>query len=282
MLLVGPRCFRALLAVFLLLLPSFVGAEDFAAQMAQTERRHTLFGIPSGTGPHTRILIRDIYMMASNGKTKMADWVAYQLDASTVTGEGKTSRKWAADPWLSADETLEPADYDGANQALQVDRGHQAPLANFRGTPNWADTNYLSNITPQKSLLNQQAWRLLEEDEREYVVRHGGSIFVMTGPLYEREMPKLPKADEEHVVPSGYWRIIAVPAPTESPAPIRVAAFIFDQDTPGRKPAATDAVSVDDVERRAQLDFFWTLPDAIEEQLESGVDGGLVSELIGQ
>lgn len=64
--------------------------------------------------------------------------------------------------------------------------------------------------------------------------------------------------------------------------PIRVAAFIFDQDTPGRKPAATDAVSVDEVERRAQLDFFWTLPDAIEEQLESGVDGGLVSELVGQ
>lgn len=269
-------------ALLLLLIPAQAPANDFASQMTATERRHTIFGVPSGTGPHTRILIRDIYMMASNGDTKMADWVAYQLDAATVTGEAKTSRKWKADPWLPAEETLEPPDYDGANEALQVDRGHQAPLANFRGTPNWADTNYLSNITPQKSLLNQQAWRLLEEDEREYVVRHGGAIFVMTGPLYEREMPKLPKADEEHTVPSGYWRIIAVPMPEGSPTPIRVAAFIFDQDTPGRKPAESDAVSVDDVERRAKLDFFWTLPDDIEAQIEGGMDRQLIGELLGK
>lgn len=251
-------------------------AQDFSDQLTPTMPRHVIFGIPAGTGPQTRILVRDIYMLAANGKTKMADWVGYQLTPAMVAGAATTSRSWKADPWLPAEETLEPPDYDGANEALQVDRGHQAPLANFRGTPSWADTNYLSNITPQKSLLNQQAWRLLEEDEREYVVRNGGTIFVMTGPFYEREMPKLPKADEEHAVPSGYWRILAIPTSEGSPTPIRVAAFVFDQETPGRRPSVSDAVTVREVERRTGLDFFWTLPDAIEDRLEENLDEALV------
>lgn len=280
-----PRNFRMnrwLLAAVFLFSAATVQAQDFADQMTTTTPRHVIFGIPSGTGPQTRILLRDIYMLASNADTKMADWVGYQLDPAMVAGTAKTARQWKADPWLPANETLEPDDYDGANAALQVDRGHQAPLANFRGTPHWADTNVMSNITPQKSLLNQQAWRLLEEAERDYVVKTGRRVFVLTGPLYEREMPKLPGADEEHTIPSGYWRIIAVPAPQGSAAPIRVAAFIFDQETPGRKPAASDAVSVRDVEQRAKLDFFWTLPDDVEARVEGTVDGALVQELLGK
>lgn len=57
----------------------------------------------------------------------------------------------AADPALAPDETLDEDDYDGASAALHVDRGHQAPLAAFSGTPFWGDTNVLSNITPQAS-----------------------------------------------------------------------------------------------------------------------------------
>lgn len=188
-------------------------------------------------------------MLASNADTKMVDWVGYQLPPAMVTGTAKTARQWKADPWLPANETLEPDDYDGANAALQVDRGHQAPMANFRDTPHWADTNVMSNITPQKSLLNQQSWRLPEEAERDYVVQTGKHVFVLTAPLYEREMPKLSGTDEEHTIPSGYWRIIAVP--------IRVTAFIFDQETPGRRPAAGDAAPVRDMEQRAGPDFFW-------------------------
>ena len=54
------------------------------------------------------------------------------------------------------------------------------------------------------------------------------TVYVMTGPLYERQMPALPGADETHRVPSGYWKIVAI----QNGNGIRAAAFIFDQNTP--------------------------------------------------
>ena len=253
---------------------------NIAEQLTPTIPRHCLFGIPSGTGEATRILTRDIYTLASNGRTKIADWVAYRLDASMLDSTGNARRNWMADPWLPDDETLEPDDYTGANHALQVDRGHQAPLANFKGTTSWAHTNYLSNITPQHAALNQQAWRLLEDAERRLAQKSGQSLAILTGPLFERVMPQLPNADEPHTIPSGYWKIIALPQAPASGKPIRVVAFILDQDTPRRGLKPSDAVTVDEVERRTGLDFFWTLPDTIENAIEQSIDQQLVNELL--
>jgi endonuclease G len=95
------------------------------------------------------------------------------------------------DHWLAPDETLEPEDYDGANAALRVDRGHQAPLAAFSGTPFWAETNILSNITPQASALNEASWQQLEARETRLAREANTGVYVLTGPLFERLMPVL-------------------------------------------------------------------------------------------
>lgn len=84
--------------------------------------------------------------------------MAYRLDEETVFGDAQTTRNYRADPWLADEETLERTDYTGAHAELGTDRGHQAPLASFKGTDCWADTNYFSNLTPQNSRLNRGLW----------------------------------------------------------------------------------------------------------------------------
>jgi len=74
----------------------------------------------------------------------------------------------------------------------------------------------------------------------------------MTGPLYESPMPPLPQADEDHVVPSGYWKIIA----DWDGGDVSVAAFIMTQDVDRGADMGTFSVSVADVEERAGLTFF--------------------------
>lgn len=118
-------------------------------------------------------------------------------------GDVKTTKNWQADPWLDDNETLEEGDYKDANKILKTDRGHQAPLASFKGTKYWSETNYLSNITPQKANLNQGAWKKLEDKVRDFVEKDY-VVNVITGPLYECDFGTLPKADEPHKVPSGY------------------------------------------------------------------------------
>jgi endonuclease G len=125
---------------------------------------HCLYGCPEG-GPDTNdLVIREIYILNSNDKTKFADWVAYRITSDTI---GRTKqRQWLKDPLLADNETLSPSDYDGANEKLSVDRGHQATLTSFTGTQYWKDTNILSNITPQKAELNQGPWERLERATR--------------------------------------------------------------------------------------------------------------------
>jgi endonuclease G len=122
-------------------------ASDNGQDLREIHCKHFILGIPLGTPGSNDLIFRDIYAMSTNDSTKFADWVAYRLDPETVVGEVTTKRLWKADPWLAEEETLEPEDNKGAHKALETDRGHQAPLASFKGT-NWQETNYLSNIYP--------------------------------------------------------------------------------------------------------------------------------------
>jgi endonuclease G len=250
----------------LLILFIFAFSGTLNADHTEIHCKHFAYGIPLGTSASNDLIIRDIYVLSSNDHTKFADWVAYRLDPATVVGDAQTKRKWKADPYLAEPETLEPSDYDGAHAALKTDRGHQAPLASFKGTPYWYQTNYLSNITPQKSDLNQGPWKVLEEKVR-VIVKAGNTVWVMTGPLYEKAMPTMPGSDEPHFVPSGYWKIVVFPKDNI----IHTAAFIFDQDTSRSAKVIDHIVSIDEVELMSGLNFLWQLPDNREGQIESRI-----------
>ena len=213
-----------------------------------------IYGCPFGSPATNDLIIRDIYILSSNDDTKFADWTAYRVTANTI---GSTDvRVWRSDPDLAPDETLEPEDYEGANSALKTDRGHQVPLASFTGTDHAAETNFLSNITPQKSALNQGPWERLESAERSLAMREGSPVvYVMTGPVYLRDMPPLPKADEPHKVPSGYWKIVSI----EGGNGLKVAGFFFDQETPRKDLYCDHTTTVGEIEAMTGLRFFHEL-----------------------
>lgn len=247
----------------------FLATSICVAQRPEIHCEHFFYGYPFGTPASNDLIIRDIYALSNNDDTKFADWVAYRLTMHEVDGDLTVERKWKPDPWLDPSETLEPRpdDYRGANSALRTDRGHQVPLAAFKGSRHAAHTNYLSNITPQKSNLNQGSWMRLEGKVRD-VVRDVGEVYVMTGPLYERDMPSLPNADETHSVPSGYWKIIC----TEQGNFINAAAFIYDQETPRNDPILDHQTTIDEIEQRSGLDFLWLLDDGQENAIESSMN----------
>ena len=233
--------------------------------------KHWIHGYPYGTPVTNDLIIRDVYALSNNDDTKFADWVAYRLNPDIISGPSK-SRNWAPDPWLDPSETLEPypdhGDYKDAHSKINTDRGHQAPLASFDGSPSWFETNYFSNITPQKSNLNQGPWKKLEMQIRD-MVEELSYLIVYTGPLYERDMPPLPNADETHKVPSGYWKIVLY---TNEDDYIEPLAFIFDQDTPRGDKIGTHLTTIDEIEKRSGLDFLWELADYKENAIEKNLN----------
>ena len=269
---------------------------QFAFSQPAVVCKHWLYGIPTGTGGGNTLIVRDIYALSNDPHTKFASWIAYRVEKENI---GKSEgRKWAPDPWLDPAETLEPEDYDGAPQKLKIDRGHQAPLASFSGTKDAHETNYLSNITPQSSELNQGAWVKIENAERK-LSKSDGAVYVLTGPVYARQMQGLPKADEPHTVPSGYWKIIyddtLIATTLERDRiedseffykahlvslPRFVVAFIFDQSTSRNESPLNHVVSVDSVEKISGLDFFSDLPDETENAIEAQTSKSFAERLL--
>ncbi|MET1254348.1 DNA/RNA non-specific endonuclease [Aliikangiella maris] len=229
-----------------------------------------VYGCPSGKSG--QIINRPIYTLQNNATTKFADWTAYQVTQVTIDGPSR-SRTWRSDPSISASKTLEPADYNDAHAGINTDRGHQVPLASFSNTAYWSQTNYLSNITPQSSNLNQGAWVDLEVAVRD-LARTGQDVYVVTGPLYEWYFNELPRADEYHRIPSGYFKVVI----TVNNGWVEASAFIMEQNLSRYANFCSREVTVDEVEQRAELNIMPSLPGYKESAVE-GRTGGLTSSL---
>ena len=181
---------------------------------------------PEGVGEDDQIVNHNIIILANNPDTKFADWVAYRVEKSLIDGP-KRKRNWKQDPSINSSETLPPSAYKGVHAIFHTDRGHQAPLGSFKGASNYYVVNYLSNITPQKSDLNKGAWARLESAIRNYVKKKT-SVFVVTGPYYERgKQPEhsFPNYPGTLMIPIGYFKVVSINRPNG----IYATAFVFPQ-----------------------------------------------------
>ncbi|ACB00917.1 DNA/RNA non-specific endonuclease (plasmid) [Picosynechococcus sp. PCC 7002] len=206
---------------------------------------HLPNGLPTGTPATNDLVVRDIYCLSSNDRSKFADWVAFRLDRATITGSSDQDREWEADPKIHRDETLEPEDFRGAYKWGNYDRGHLAPLASFRGK-NWQQVNYLSNITPQKAALNRGTWKELEDYERDLVQEYG-EVYVIVGTAYDNQPLSLINADEPNDIPDYFWRIIQYGNTTE--------AYLLPQETPSSTDFRQGKTTVQEIERWTGLNF---------------------------
>ena len=227
------------------------------AQALEIHSDHWIYGMPEASDQNDLIFRHD-YVLSNNPDTKFADWVAYKLTPRLVWGGPDLDRNWRADPYLAEDETLEPKpktkdDYKKAHdEPLEFDRGHMAPLASFKGSVYAREVNYYSNITPQAAALNRGPWLGVEDQVRKYVCS-GRNVWVITGTLYEKAMDPLPKADEPHTVPSGFWKIVATKKD--------VVGFIMEQTEARNTDPKTLAKSVAEIETRSGLNLMPDLSD---------------------
>ncbi|WP_086932734.1 DNA/RNA non-specific endonuclease [Agarilytica rhodophyticola] len=231
------------------------------------------YGCPTGAPNSNQEIERNIYTLSNNRTTKFADWVAYRVTPVTIDGPSR-SRNFRSDPAIASRFTLETSDYRDAHALLGTDRGHQVPLASFSNTPYWNDTNFLSNITPQSSELNQGPWVRLETAVRNHA-RAGNEVYVITGPLYEFFFASLPNADERHTVPSGFFKVVAT---ISTSGFVRASAFIMEQDSDRRDNFCTKETTIDEIERRTGLNIFPNFSFGKERAVESRL-GGIGSAL---
>ncbi len=219
-------------------------------------------------GPDDEIVVSHTgYTLSYDEEYEVPYWVAYSLtreEVSTQVAERNDNfREDKSIPTGSA--TLN--DYKKSG----YDRGHMAPAADFRWSEDALnDTFYLSNMCPQLHSFNAGIWSDLESAVRS-IAYDEGEIYVVTGPVLT-DGPYNTIGENKVAVPKYFYKVILDYTEPE----IKAIGFILPHEK-SSEPLAYYAVTVDEVEKVTNIDFFPLLPDDIESIIESTVDPSLWS-----
>lgn len=197
------------------------------------------------------------FTVSFNKNNHTPNWVAWELLSSETDGANNRSNSFWQDPDL--DGCPDTSDYKRSG----YDRGHMCPAADQK----WSSTAMndcftFGNMVPQDHALNSGAWQTLESKERQWA-RRDSAILIVAGPIYE-------ESDQERIgktgvrVPSAFFKVFAAPY-ADKP---RGIAFVYPNMTsPGNM--ENYVMTIRDVEKITGYDFFYNLPDDIENEIET-------------
>ena len=195
--------------------------------------------------------------LSFNAKCHIPNWVSWELTSEETTGEVSRTNTFYNDPEIDGCPDTSDYSYSG------YDRGHMAPAGDMKWSKQaMDDTFFLSNICPQAKQLNTGSWKNLEEKCRTWA-QIDGKIYIVCGPIID-EKPMELIGDSKVWVPSRFFKVIIAPYST----PARGIGFIMSN---GKVEGGMQvcAVTIDEVERITGHDFFSSLPDELENDLES-------------
>lgn len=198
--------------------------------------------------------------LSFNPQYHIPNWVSWELTSDETSGEVSRTNKFSADPEIP--ESAETWDYNYSG----YDRGHMAPAGDMRWNREAMEQTFLmTNICPQVKSLNAGSWKNLEEKCRQWA-QADSAIYIVCGPVIDGK-PIEYIGDTRVYVPRQFFKVIISPYAN----PARGIGFIMPN---GKVPGGmqTCAVPIDSVESLTGHDFFASLPDDIEADVESQCD----------
>ncbi|MDO9048843.1 MAG: DNA/RNA non-specific endonuclease [Methylobacter sp.] len=214
-----------------------------------------------------RILRNDGFILGYSDLRGNPLWVEYALtDRAANTPSIKRPNRFETD-WRSINRVSHES-----YQKSGYDRGHMAPnyaMSHLYGREGQADSFLMTNITPQKSKLNQQLWQRLEEAEVKHFAKIFGKVWVITGPVFSGTVERL-TSDLTVEIPDAFYKIYMAEATPNKP-PIALA-FLIPQTVNGKEPLAQFVINIDSIEAQTGIDFFVELDDRIEAHVEATIE----------
>lgn len=198
------------------------------------------------------------YTVSYNEQWLISNWVAWELTPSKANGTGtRPQRGFEPDPMVRGKSSDH---YDYSNSGYS--RGHMAPAADMKWSEQAMNESfYLTNICPQSAALNTSMWNRVEEKSRA-LARQGATLYICCGPIVEGSYKTIGK--NKVAVPSSYFKVIL----KKKGDTWSGIGFIFPNSE--CKGGMFDyAKSIDEVEKITGIDFFYNLPDNIENQVEA-------------
>lgn len=206
------------------------------------------------------IIKRTAYTTCYDVKNKIPKWVAWHLTADHVDGTQRRLSNFIVDESVPTPRA-ELVDYKGSN----YDRGHMCPAGDNKwGFEPMRESFLLTNICPQDRNLNSGDWNELEISCRNWA-REFGDIYIVAGPILYRGEHKTIGVNQV-TVPEAFFKVVLC-----LKGKPKAIGFIY-KNIPSNQPKSHYVNTVDQIERITGLDFFPSLPDEIEKEVESNAN----------
>ena len=206
------------------------------------------------------ILKMNAYTTSYDKVNKIPKWVAWHLISDHTNGDQRRLSNFIVDDEVPAPRA-ELVDYKGSG----YDRGHMCPAGDNKwGFEPMKESFFLTNICPQDHNLNCGDWNELEITCRNWANKYG-DIYIVAGPiLYKGKHETI--GPNKVTVPEGFFKVVLCMNGTP-----KAIGFIY-KNHPCNNPQSSYVNSIDQVERITGFDFFYNLPDDIEEKVEANAN----------
>lgn len=261
------KLYRSLLILGLLIACAYLGARLEGKEQDETSvRTHESGSFGNLMAVRTNPSVKEIAKsykgmdLSFNPQYHIPNWVSWELTADETDGDVTRTNKFSSDPDIESSAETWDYSYSG------YDRGHMAPAGDMRWDKEaMQQTFYMTNICPQAKTLNAGTWKNLEEKCRQWA-QIDSAIYIVCGPVIDGK-PIEYIGDTRVYVPREFFKVIISPYAN----PARGIGFIMPNgNVPGGMQAC--AVPIDSVEALTGHDFFVSLPDEIENEVESQCD----------
>jgi DNA/RNA endonuclease G (NUC1) len=212
------------------------------------------------------------YSMLYDADVKISYWVAYPLCGTYKQKVTSRTDKWAYDPYIAGPKQ---ANIKKAYSGGSYDRGHQIPSGDRVCSVEMnQQTFYYTNMTPQNSTFNQQAWGNLEGWVRDMAPNNNSdTLYVVTGAILRKvggnETIRYAKDNNgaDCPVPNYYYKALLL---REGGAYKKAIGFWYDnQPLTGKQPTRAYAKSVREIEALTGFNFFANLSQADQDRVEA-------------
>ena len=228
---------------------------DYTKEVKGTNSNSSFNYLPKKA--NNQIVEHAYYTLSYNEEHEQPDWVAYELKLEHIAYNDLKRPYFEEDPLVKTNS----ASWKNYKKS-GYDKGHLCPAADRRFNKKAHDETFLtSNISPQKHKFNAGVWNDLEKKIR-YWLKKDKRLYVVTGPVFGDSNKTI--GTEQVTVPTHFFKII-LKYGNGSP---KMLGFLIPHNTSSRK-LKQFIVPVDKIEKLVKHDFFFELPDSVENDLES-------------
>lgn len=228
-----------------------------------------------------QFLKRLAYIASYNRETRDPNWVAWKLTREHIDGPypregepyydedgcaygiGNVSPQTCKNGYFVDLEAEEPRQQlTDWTRDYNMSHGHMCPAGDNKWDRSAINQSFLlTNMCPQDEKLNGGGWQRLEEKCRSWANRFG-EIYIVAGPIFHDSITRT-LGEGRIAVPDAFFKVVLCLIGTP-----KAIGFVYKNDSSSQS-IKNCACSIDDVEKLTGFDFFYSLTDEIENEIES-------------